>query len=519
MPNVLADVFVSRGFNIWDYGVLIAYLVATLCIGMLVGRKRKSFDEYCLAGRSIPWWAACVSIVATDLSGISYMGVPAWLYHHDLKYNTGVLLMPLVMFAVLVIFIPVFYRIGVYTIYHYLETRFHTQARTVTAGLFLVKGFIHLAGAIYIPALAMAAVTNIPLWICVLIIGLTTTAYTMKGGMHAVIWTDLMQFIVLLGGLILMIAIAMSELHWDWLGVWKTAGSLTASATGTPHTKMIDWTLDFKTEATVWSILAFYFIFNLGTYGTDQVAVQRYLTMGSYKEVLKSILGASLVTIFSVALMAALGLILVVYYHHHAGLAQTLDKADMVLPHFVMNALPTGTRGVIFAAIVAATMSCVSAGLNSFSTVGAVDLYSKLTHKTLQGANAVYIAKLFTFLSGLVTTGMALWLSLAQTTIIETVNSLISITLPPITAMFLLGILTKRANFPGLMVGVVAGLIVGGLIQWGPLAHQVNWMWIAPIGCVTTYLAGYIASLLIPYQRVVPGLIENNEATASTRVG
>jgi SSS family transporter len=485
-----------------DFAVLTVYLIASVAIGTMTGHGQKSLDAYCLANRRIPWWAACVSIVATDLSGVSYMGVPAWIYHHDLKYNFGIILMPLVMFAVIVVFVPVFYRAGVYTIYQYLEARFHPGARSVTAVLFLIKGFIHLGGAVYIPSLALTLVTGVPLWLCIVLIGVSTTLYTMKGGMHAVIWTDLMQFLVLTGGLILMILIAMAGLHWDFSGVWHTASQLTASETGTPHTKMLDWHFNLTTEATVWSLLAFYFIFNLGTYGADQIAVQRYFTMGSYKEVFKSCIASGFVNIISVALMAGLGLILVVYYYQHAELAQSLAqmprKSDMILPHFVMNVLPAGARGVIFAAIFAATMSCVSAGLNSFSTVCTVDLYRRHVKPDADDRHYLLVAKVMTAACGVITTLLGLWVSMAQTTILQTINSLMSILIGPITAMFFLGVLTRRATFQGLLVGVIAGLTLGGMIEWTSLGQHINWLWSAPLGCAMTFIVGYVASLLLP---------------------
>jgi Na+/proline symporter len=270
MVFLLAD-----GLGWLDYSVLVVYLIATVLIGVLTGSGEKTLDEYCLAGQRVPWWAACISIVATDLSGVSYMGVPAWMYTKDMKYFAGNLLMPLVMLAVVMIFLPIFFRVGVYTVYQYLEARFHPMARTVTAVLFLLRGFVWLGGAVYIPSLALAAFTHIPVPICILIVGVSTTLYTVFGGMHAVIWTDLMQFIVLVGGLVVMILIGMSDMSWDWAGVWNTAGSMTAPVTNTPHTTMVDWSFNFHTEATVWSLIFFFFIYNMGTYGTDQEVVQR----------------------------------------------------------------------------------------------------------------------------------------------------------------------------------------------------------------------------------------------------
>jgi sodium-coupled monocarboxylate transporter 8/12 len=491
-PTILAY---SQTLGAVDYAALFVYLGISIFIGTYSSRGKKSFDDYCVADRKIPWWAACVSIVATDLSGVSYIGVPAWLFTHDLKYNFGSVLMPLVMLAVVLIFVPVFLRAGVYTVYQYLNRRFHRRAQTITAVLFLMKGFVHLGGAVYAPALALTAATGVPVWICILIIGLCTTAYTMKGGMRAVIWTDLTQFIVLFGGLILILCFAISGLRWDWLGTWRTASHLTAPATHTPYTTLFDWHFNLKTEATVWSLLAFYFVFNMGTYGADQIAVQRYFTVRNFREVVKSVIGSGFVTLITVALMAAVGLALVVYYHAHPALAATLTKTDDVLPHFVMNVLPTGARGVIFAAIFAATMSCVSAGLNSFSTVGAIDLYRDLVKADAPDRHYLLVAKIFTAASGVVVTLIGLLVSTAHTSIIQTINSLLSIFIGPITAMFLLGVLTKRSNIVGVVCGVIAGLICGALLQWSPLANVVNWLWLAPLTCAATFAVGYVASL------------------------
>jgi sodium-coupled monocarboxylate transporter 8/12 len=505
----------AAGLGLLDYGVLVVYLAASVLIGAFSGKREKSFDAYCVANRRIPWWAACVSIVATDLSGISYMGTPAWMYQHDLKYNFGIILMPLVMLAVVLIFVPVFYRAGVYTIYQYLEVRFHTSARTITAILFLIKGFIHLGGAIYIPSLALTAVTGVPLWACILIIGLSTTLYTMKGGMHAVIWTDLMQFMVLSGGLLFMIALAMSGLGWDFGKVWHTAGSLTAPATQTPYTTLVDWRFDLRTESTVWAIIVFYFIFNMGTYGTDQVAVQRYFTVKSFGEVAKSVIGAGFVNVISVAMMAGLGLVLVVYYRARPELAATLPKTDMLVPHFVVHVMPAGAKGVIFAAIFAATMSCVSAGLNSFATVGTVDLYKRLFRPTATDQHYVFAVKLMTCLGGVITTLLAFWISFAKTTIVETINSLVSIFIGPITAMFFLGVLTRRTNISGLLSGVFLGLAAGAILEWTPLRQQVSWMWFAPIGCLVTFTSGYLASFLPQSTRSPQRTYENVSASAA----
>jgi SSS family solute:Na+ symporter len=223
--------------------------------------------------------------------------------------------------------------------------------------------------------------------------------------------------------------------------------------------------------------------------------VQRYFTVKGFREVAKSVIGSGFVNVITVALMAGLGLILVVYYHVHPQLAASLTRPDDVLPHFVMNVLPAGARGVIFAAIFAATMSCVSAGLNSFSTVVAVDLYRDLFKPEASDQNSLLVAKIFTAGSGVIITALGLLVSLAHTSIIETINSLLSIFIGPITAMFFLGVLTRRANIVGLLIGVAAGLVCSSLLQWTSLGNEINWLWLAPFGCGVTFVVGYVVSL------------------------
>ena len=498
-----------------DYVILFGYLAVVVGLGSWLGRGQSSLSDYFLAKRSTHWIVACVSVIATDLSAISYMGMPAYLYQNDLKFIVGNVFMPIALLLVVILFLPVFHHMRVFTVYEYLERRFHPLARTITAVLFLFQRGVWLAAAIYIPSLALSTFSGLPLVACILLIGALTTVFTTLGGMKAVVWTDFLQFIVMMGGLILMICVQLRSFGWDVGAVWDRAGSMTAPESGLPHTTCVDWSFNLTTEATVWSLAFFYIVYTLGTYGTDQVVVQRYFTMKTLKEQVKSVLGSGILTLSVVFLLAAQGLLLVVYYADHPDIAAGLTKADGVVPHFVVEVLPAGVRGLIFAAIFSATISSVSSGLNSFATVGVMDLYRRLGKGSLASeSHSFRVAKVCTLLCGVLATLAALWISRSETTILQNLVTQASKFIGPISGIFLLGVLTKRGNLVGVCAGAGFGLLVAFLdeitallsyvrsavFDGGAVTLEVNWLWTAPLGCVVTFLTGYLVSVLIPYR-------------------
>src|SRR4051794_26667720 len=245
MPTILlvaSDVSQSAAqqLSIADYLVLAIYIVATVALGSWMGRgSSESLGSYFLAERNTHWILACISILATDTSAISYMGVPGWVYEKDLKYALGSLLMPPVMLVIVLVFVPLYFRMKVFTVYEYLEQRFHPLARTVTAILFLFLRGVHLACAIYIPALAFKNFIGVSEISCIILVGILTTLYTLLGGMKAVIWTDFLQFMVMFGGLFLMIGLLLHGFGWDVVGTWHAAGQIVSPVTGTPHSTLV----------------------------------------------------------------------------------------------------------------------------------------------------------------------------------------------------------------------------------------------------------------------------------------
>ena len=507
LPGLLAAAQHDTGalfsaMGMLDYAVIALYLLATMAIGTWMCRGQSTLGEYFLAERKTHWFVACVSIIATDVSAMSYMGTPAWVYQKDLRQPAGLILLPLIMLLVVLVFVPLYYRLNVFTVYEYLERRFSPLVRTVVAVLFLLQRSVLLAGAIYVPSLALEMFTGIPRVWCIVIVGVATIVYTFFGGMKAVIWTDFMQFFVMVGGLVLMIWVLLASQHWDFERVWAEASTISAD-TGNEHTRMFDFRLNLEDESTFWVLLLFFSVYSIGTYGTDQVIVQRYFTMGSMREITKSVLGAGFLLMLMVWALAYLGILLLVYYQQHPELAATLPltasgmpQSDYILPHFVVNELPVGARGLIFAAILAATMSTVSSGLNSFVTVGTMDLYQRFRPSArVDEAQSLTIARMMTLVSGAILTALAVWIGTYQTTILQTITNLAIKFIGPISAIFFLGILTRRANVPGVLVGAAAGLSFSLASGYEPIASQINWMWAGPLSCLITFVVGYVASV------------------------
>ena len=223
-----------RHFSFIDVGILIVYILITLYIGLRHARKQKSLEDYFLAERNIPWWAAGISIVAADTSAVSYIGLPAYVFQKDLQLLVGMLItLPVVWVVVACLFVPFLARLKLYTVYQYLEKRFGVVARSGASALFLLLRSGHLAVAIYAQALALNMITGLDTAVAVWICGGLVTFYTVLGGMKAVIWTDVTQFFVTTGGLIAVLSVVLWTFGGNVSEIWRMC-----SETG--HTRMVD---------------------------------------------------------------------------------------------------------------------------------------------------------------------------------------------------------------------------------------------------------------------------------------
>jgi SSS family transporter len=493
--------------------VLAVYMVATVLLGLSFTRKQKSLAGYFLAERSAPWWAVGISILACDLSAISYMGAPSWSYYKDLRYAMGSFLSPLIAIVVAYLFIPFLARLKVFTIYEYLEHRFGLGTRLVASGVFLLQRAAHIAIAVYAISLALQQIVNWPVWACVAVVGGITTLYTVFGGMKAVLWTDVMQFFVLMGGIVVMAGVVLWSFHGDVGHIWRVAADA-------GNTKMVTLSCDFFApgfwmEMTLWGILLGTFVMQLGAYGSDQVLVQRYLAAGSARQMAQSLIFSGLIGIPVMAALYLLGLGFFAFYHapeNAAALAsltelvrETKDE-NMVLPHFVRTVMPSALAGLVFAGLFSATMSVFSSGLNSLSTATCMDFVQRLRRLRSNSEELTLTgARWITLVWGMLITAAAIGVYFAQPgPLLATASGIIGFFSGPLLGMFLLGIFTTRANSFGAVLGAGMGFVVA-LLLW----PYVSFIWYAVTGCVPTIVFGYAISILFlplrrPSEEVLP---------------
>lgn len=472
-----------KSFSTLDYSVVILYLVAVAGFGSSFYRRKSTASEYFLGGRSMPWLAAGISIIAADLSAITVMGTPAWAYKHNLELFWSTTY-PLVAPIVILVFVPFYASLNLYTAYEYLERRFGLTVRVLASALFHVLRAMHVSIALYAPSLVISFVTGLPVWQCILLMGAFTTFYTTLGGIRAVIWTDVIQFTTVMAGLVAILWASLGRLDVSLETAYRTA-----SAAG--RLKLLNLSTNPEELTSLWACVIGGSVLCLAPLTTDQAVLQRLFTTRSVRDCRQSVILQSIVVIPVTLLLFVVGTALFVFYHYNPARLAGLNSEDAILPFFAVRELPSGASGLIIASIFAASMAVMSAGINSLTTATTVDFYKRLFRPHETAEHYAVVGRLGTVGWGALVTGLALFagrlgeLALAY----NRVSSFIS---GPLLGVFLLGALTTRTTAVGAIAGAAAGTVaVSGVMfrtGWSFFYH-------GPIGLVVTMAIGYAVSL------------------------
>lgn len=478
-----------------DYLLFGGYLLASVLVGLLFVKEQRTMKDFFLAGRSMGSVVVAISVLAALFSGVSYLGGPAEVFNNGTAFGfvlfSYILATPLTTIFIL----PFFYQSRFITAYHYLEERFSLQVRLFASGLFILRVLLWLGAATYAPALALQQATGLPLEFSILATGILTTLYTMMGGMKAVIWTDVMQFVVLAGGQVLIVWTAIGKIPGGVKEVWEVA-----STYGQPLPKA---TLDPSVNYSWASILIGGAVLNLVQMATDQVSVQRYMTARDLKTAQRGLWYKLAAVIPVIGLFYATGSVLRTYYNHAPDpVAAGTIKADQLLPWFVVHELPTGMAGVLIAAIFAASMSTISAGLNSLASATMVDFQQRLTRKELpKDDQQIFQARLWTLLYGILVIGLAFVVSGLQESLVESTNKFIGLAGGPILALFIAGIFIRHIGASPALWGAVFGFAISVFVNF-PVFDKSQptppFLWITTIGCGSSLLVAWILSLIHP---------------------
>lgn len=484
-------------FSWLDYTIFGVYLTASVSVGLFSARGSKSLGDYFLAGRGMGSILVSMSILAALFSGISYLAGPADVYKNGFGFAYAVLAFFIATPFTAVWMMPKFYQSRFYTAYQFLEERFSLSVRLLASGLFIFRVALWLAAATYAPALALEKVTGMPLWITILATGTLTTLYTALGGMRAVIWTDVMQLIVLFGGQLLIVFVAVGKIPGGLTGVWDTA-----LADG-----RMDLSLSFSLSERVnlWAVLLAAAFLHMVQMSTDQVSVQRYLSAGSLKEAQRSLWIKLWFVLPVLVLFYGTGLVLYAFYKTHGDplAAGLIAKEDQILPYFVVTQLPAGLPGMLIAAIYAASMSTISAGLNSLASATVVDFKQRLS-KAPEGTQAQQVgnARWITVGYGVLVMGLAFAVSAMPGNLVESVNTVIGLIGGPLLGLFFLGMFTQRTTTSGALLGCFTGFIgllslylyQNGFFTAVKPPMLVSFIWFSLLGCIITMSVGLLSS-------------------------
>lgn len=474
----------SSTFGFTDWLILGGYIITISTIGSLFYRKKATAGDFFLGGRKMTAIPVAISLVAADMSAISYMGAPAWTYQHNLELVWSTWSYLFVAPVVMYLFMPFYSRFKLYTAYEYLERRFDLKTRLLGSALFLLLRGSHIAIVIYAPSLILSVIAGLPLTTCILIMGLCTTAYTSLGGMKAVIWTDVIQFSILITGLVAV---------W-WLSVRSVPGGVhtvfsIASAAGRLH--LFNFSLDLTQVTTFWSAAIGGGFMALSTLATDQAYLQRYFTTRSLAEGRRSILLDAIILVPVSLVLYSVGPVLYTFYRFNPGALHGLPSTDAILPFFVVNQIGGWLAGVIIASIFAASMAVMSAGINALTTATTVDFYKRLFRPNCSDTEAVMAGRIGTILWGAAATLAALFANRLGP-IINAFNMINSFLGGPILGIFLLGMLTRRARGTDALLGGAAGLCSVSLLAW---KTDVSFFFYAIVGTVVTFGFGWLLSL------------------------
>ncbi len=466
-----------------DYTVILAYVGATILLGGWFAKGQTTLREFFLGDRNIPWWAAAFSGIATMVSGASFLGGPGQAFKSDLTFLQYRLAAPFAAAIICVLLIPFFYKLDVYTAYEYLERRFDLKTRLMASILFLLLKALYLGLVIYAPSLVLAEMTGWPLTGIVIATGLLTTAYTMLGGMKAVIWTDAMQLIVLSGALIVAFAIVVGRIDGG-------AAGFLAQASAHGKLRFFDFSTSLEREVTVWGGLFGGLVLTLGQYGVDQAELQRFLTTSSIRKSRMALVGAMLCAAAMGFLLFFVGAALYVFYAQHPARGGLGMNPDRVFPRFIVEELPSGVSGLVVAGVFAASMSTISGVLNSLTTVTLSDLYQRLRGRAASLGSARWVTAAF----GVLCTVVALNAHRFGT-ILAATSAISSFFGGTLVGVFLLGILNRRATGWGAFLGAAAAFAGVSVVS---AATRVSWMWYGLISGGMAFVLGSALSLLSP---------------------
>ncbi len=494
-----------------DWGVFVLYLAATAAIGFWCGRNQKSAEDYFLGSREVPWWAAMLSLVATETSAVTVVAIPAQIYapggdmgflHCAIGFAIGKILIS-------IFILPFYFQKEITTPYEYLGTHLGRGGQVAGSLLFASALYIGAAFRIYVGAIPLKVATGLDLTLCLLIISLLAMAYTLMGGLRAVIWTDVFQMLLFFfgGGVALWFIIGgLPDGFSTLLQSMRESGKIGPFDqplfvdTGFHKVDEGGWAYDWSQPHNFFAGFLGAAVLTLATHGTDHSNIQRLLACASLRKARLALVVSAVVVFFQFALFLLVGAAVAVFYDQK-GTHPELESGNSILPHFITHELPVGLSGLLIAGIFAAAMSTVDSALSALSATTVTDLRGKNT----KSSNPLKQARLWVIIWGIL-----LWMgsqgaaTIGKRDLIGSIFTASTTIYGPLLGVFLISLLLFRnGGMTGkswiLWPAIASGCLVQGMVfllgqEWalGENAISIAWPWVAPIGAAATLIPAMV---------------------------
>ena len=455
-----------------DVAIIVLYLAAVLAAGLYFSRRQQTTRRYFLGGHQLPWWAIAASIVATETSTITFISVPgtAWAAGGDFRFLQLVFGYCIARVIISFVFMPWYFRGELVTVYELLHSRFGPSVRGLAASLFVVMRTIADGVRLLLTAFVLAALLkSVGIAASIVFLGVVMIVFTLYGGIEAIVWIEVVQFVIYIGG-----AIAAAWILIDNVGL----DAAIAAGTAANKFRLFDFSFDLTKTFTFWSGIVGGTFLTMSTHGTDQYLVQRYLCTDRPRSAAKALLASAVIVLIQFAAFLFIGVLLFAFYGANA----PVTAPDQVFPHFIANHLPPGISGLVVAAILAAALS---SSLSAIAAAVVSDLAKPKSERT-----AMRLSRATVVVAGIAQIAVGLALMHTQRSALGTALSVASFINGPILGVFFLGA-TKRGGTRAALIGMTAGLVAVILVAFGT---KTAWPWYTVVGSVVTFSVGMIAS-------------------------
>jgi solute:Na+ symporter, SSS family len=452
-------------------GVVAVYIIITLLISYLVNFRGNSSGDFSTGGQKFGWVTAGVSILATYISAMTFVGMPGWVYSSGMEVMSVHLNYPIVIFFAVTFFVPVFYKLKLTSIYEYLELRFGVYARTINSIVFILVQCISAGVILYAVALILVQVLPISISEAIIYISLFTAFYTYAGGISTVIWTDMLQSIVLVIGSIAIFSMLLFDIN-------------TGEHLSREHLTIINTNFDLGVDTSLWAGVFAVSFLHLSVYGTNQLIIQRTLATKNVENAQKSMLLCGYGAFFIYLFFSVLGVLLSIFYQD-----QYFANSNEVILDFVFNHTNPLIVGLVISALAAAAMSTLDSTYNSMATVATFDIYKRFFCKQETNSHYDFVARRMSLVAAAAVVIPALF-AVSNESVLKTIASLTSIFVGIRLGSFVLGLFFHKANEKGVIVGSLLSVIAVFIARYA----DISWPWFAPIGTFVFLFFGVLTS-------------------------